>query len=111
MDKEFWPYTVIYGINFSFDEAIRMERHRRMKKKGIIAIVLAFTLTAFTLAGCDNNKKPSCSLSSSMTSSGLSSDLQSATDKVSSDISKMESDIKSGVSNMVRLAGTAVEKK
>ena len=35
-----------------------------------------------------------------MTSSGLSSDLQSATDKVSSDISEMESDIKSGVSNM-----------
>lgn len=100
MDKQFWPYIVNNGIKISFDEAIRMERHRRMKKKGIIAIVLAFVISAFMLTGCDNNNKPSSSFSSSTTSSSLSSDLQSASDKVSNGVSDLESDIKSGVENM-----------
>ena len=100
VDKQFWPYIVNNGIKISFDEAIRMERHRRMKKKGIIAIVLAFVISAFMLTGCDNNNKPSSSFSSSTTSSSLSSDLQSASDKVSNGVSDLESDIKSGVENM-----------
>ena len=100
VDKQFWPHIVNNGIKISFDEAIRMERHRRMKKKGIIAIVLAFVISAFMLTGCDNNNKPSSSFSSSTISISLSSDLQSASEKVSNGVSDLESDIKSGIENM-----------